>query len=161
MPPSNYASFEMTSDNTTSRLTTNTIHRQYSSTPYWSLSSPFSKNPAENTSTPTTAAARKKKKFIPRKAAVTLTERARTFFKALLENSPDKAGVILNYNQASSGQPRMVFSFGFVTKDQLTPDDEGYVFYIFLHDTVYWNFVSSRDFSECETQHHVSKSLYF
>jgi hypothetical protein len=75
----------------------------------------------------TKPSSRKRRKFVPRKAAVELTEQARTFFKALLENNPQKDGIILNYQQASSGQPRMVFSFGFVSKDQLTDDDEGYV----------------------------------
>jgi hypothetical protein len=70
---------------------------------------------------------RRKRKFVPRKAAVELTEQARTFFKALLDNNPQRDGIILNYQQASSGQPRMVFSFGFVNKDQLTDEDEGYV----------------------------------
>jgi len=35
------------------------------------------------------------------------------------------AGVMLNYGQASSGQPRMVFSFDFVSKDQIAENDEG------------------------------------
>lgn len=35
------------------------------------------------------------------------------------------AGVMLNYNQSTSGQPRMVFSFDFVTQDQIHEDDEG------------------------------------
>ena len=55
-----------------------------------------------------------------------LTDKARTFFKALLANNPQRDGIILNYQQASSGQPRMVFSFRFVTKDELTEEDEGY-----------------------------------
>lgn len=67
----------------------------------------------------------RKRQFIPRKAAVKLTEKARTFFKALLENNPQKDGIILNYQQASSGQPRMVFSFGFVSRDQMSVEDEG------------------------------------
>ena len=71
--------------------------------------------------------ARKRRKFIPRKAAVELTDKARTFFRALLANNPQRDGIMLNYQQASSGQPRMVFSFGFVTKDELTEEDEGYV----------------------------------
>ena len=55
-----------------------------------------------------------------------MTDKARTFFKALLANNPQRDGIILNYQQASSGQPRMVFSFRFVTKDELTEEDEGY-----------------------------------
>lgn len=66
--------------------------------------------------------------FVPRKAPVALTETARTFFKALLETKQeddDVAGILLNYQQSSSGEPRMVFSFDFVKKSELGPDDEG------------------------------------
>jgi len=90
----------------------------------------FAKVPtARNFSSPTFTkpGARKRRKFIPRKAAVELTDKARTFFRALLANNPQSDGIMLNYQQASSGQPRMVFSFGFVTKDELTEEDEGYV----------------------------------
>ena len=68
---------------------------------------------------------KKKSKFIPRKSAVQLTEKARTFFKALLESNPEKAGVILNYDQSSTGEPRMVFSFDFVNKEGISGLDEG------------------------------------
>lgn len=78
-----------------------------------------------STSGPPARTTRKRRKFIPRKAAVELTDRARTFFKALLEKSPQKDGIVLNYQQASSGQPRMVFTFGFVSKEELTEEDEG------------------------------------
>lgn len=54
-----------------------------------------------------------------------LTEKARTFFKALLESNPEKAGVILNYDQSSTGEPRMVFSFDFVNKEGISGLDEG------------------------------------
>jgi len=67
----------------------------------------------------------RKKKFVPRKAAVELTERARTLFQKLLENHPSKDGILLNYNQSSTGEPRMVFSFSFVNKDELNEQDEG------------------------------------
>ena len=67
----------------------------------------------------------KKSNFTPRKAAVKLTEQARTFFKALLENNPEKAGILLNYQQSSSGEPRMAFSFDFVTAENLNSMDEG------------------------------------
>lgn len=66
----------------------------------------------------------RKKKFIPRKAAVELTETSRTLFKKLLENT-SKDGILLNYNQSSTGEPRMVFSFSFVNKDELHEQDEG------------------------------------
>jgi hypothetical protein len=71
--------------------------------------------------------AKKKKTFIPKKAAVKMTEQARAFFVALLEKNPDKTGIMINFDQASSGQPRMVYSFDFVTKEELSPQDEGYV----------------------------------
>jgi hypothetical protein len=66
--------------------------------------------------------------FVPRKAPVALTETARSFFKALLDTKQedeDVAGILLNYQQSSSGEPRMVFSFDFVKKSELGPDDEG------------------------------------
>jgi hypothetical protein len=64
-------------------------------------------------------------KFIPRKAAVQLSERARVLFQKLLTSKPGKDGILLNYHQSSSGEPRMVFSFQFVTKDELVEEDEG------------------------------------
>uniref|UniRef100_A0A7S1GL56 Uncharacterized protein n=1 Tax=Cyclophora tenuis TaxID=216820 RepID=A0A7S1GL56_CYCTE len=65
--------------------------------------------------------------FVPRKAPVALTEKARTFFRSLLKTNkkPSVAGIILNYHQSSTGEPRMVFSFDFVESTQLSPDDEG------------------------------------
>ena len=99
----------------------------------WSLSKGYPSPPSSfqrqfsSSPTFTKASPRRKRQFIPRKAAVELSDRARTFFKDLLKSNPEKYGVILNYQQASSGQPRMVFSFGFVTKDQTSPEDEGYV----------------------------------
>jgi hypothetical protein len=69
---------------------------------------------------------KKKKVFIPRKAAVTLTEKARKFFRLLLENSPDETiGIMLHFDQSKTGEPRMVFSFDFVTLEGIGPDDEG------------------------------------
>ena len=67
----------------------------------------------------------KRKKFVPRKAAVELTEKARMLFKKLLENHPSRDGILLNYNQSSTGEPRMVFSFSFVNQDDLDEQDEG------------------------------------
>jgi hypothetical protein len=68
-----------------------------------------------------------KHKFVPRKAAVAMTPEARNFFRALLDNSsnPDVMGILLNYHQSSSGEPRMVFSFDFCKAEQLSPMDEG------------------------------------
>jgi len=47
--------------------------------------------------------------------------------RRLLEDNPEKAGIMLHYKQASSGQPRMVFSFGFVTDGEMESEDEGCV----------------------------------
>jgi hypothetical protein len=77
--------------------------------------------------TPTTTKKKRKKKvFIPRKAAVSMNEKTRKFFKLLLENAPRKdiIGLMLHYDQSKTGEPRMVFSFGFVTAEELGPDDE-------------------------------------
>jgi hypothetical protein len=69
--------------------------------------------------------AKKKHNFIPRKAPIELTETSRLFFKQLLESRKDAAGILLNYHQSSTGEPRMVFSFDFVKPGELGPDDEG------------------------------------
>lgn len=76
----------------------------------------------------TTKATGKKREFVPRKAAVKLTDKARKFFKLLLDDPPrkDVVGIMLNYGQPKSGEPRMVFSFDFVTADEIDGDqDEG------------------------------------
>lgn len=59
--------------------------------------------------------------FIPRKAAVKLTETSRKFFKNILGNPPrpDVVGLMLKYDQSSTGEPRMVFSFDFVNQEDL------------------------------------------
>lgn len=69
-----------------------------------------------------------RKSFVPRKAAVKLTEKARKFFKLLLENKPrdNVVGLMLKYHQSTSGMMRMVFSFDFVTESDIDPNtDEG------------------------------------
>lgn len=79
-------------------------------------SSPFAKT--KNTSaTPTTAAHAKLRKFVPRKAAVQLTESARTFFQTLLQNPPrpEIIGILLSYQQAEE-QVKMMYHFQFITK---------------------------------------------
>lgn len=75
---------------------------------------------------------KKERAFVPRKAAVKLTEQARKFFKALLESQSSSSssadniiGIQLNYQQSNTGEPRMVFSFRFVTAADLGPLDEG------------------------------------
>lgn len=84
-----------------------------------------SSNASPKTHTPS-AAKKKLRKFVPRKAAVELTDKSRGFFRRLLENPPrpEIVGVLLNYDQSSSGEPRMVFSFQFVTQDDVG-DAEG------------------------------------
>lgn len=88
-------------------------------TPESPLSSPFANMNAKGTKK------KKKNRFIPRKAAVELTVKARTLFQKLLQNHPSRDGVLLNYNQSSTGEPRMVFSFSFVSKDEIDPQYEG------------------------------------
>jgi hypothetical protein len=103
-------------------------------------SSPFATN--STTTTKTNPHQRKKRsKFIPRKAAVQLSERSRSLFQKLLASQPDKDGILLNYHQSSTGEPRMVYTFQFITKDELVEEDEGYVFwsvitlgYLMTHD---------------------------
>jgi hypothetical protein len=86
------------------------------------FNSPFGTN--ANASVPTKSS--RARSFVPQKAAVQLTERARTFFKGLLNEPPrpDVIGIRLNYDQSSTGEPRMVFSFEFVTAQDLGPNDE-------------------------------------
>jgi hypothetical protein len=90
------------------------------------LSSLSSSSPFGNT-TKNNSKRRKKKRIIPRKAAVELTEKARIIFQKLLDNQPTKEGILLNYTQSATGEPRMVFSFSFVSKEELDDQDEGYV----------------------------------
>jgi hypothetical protein len=105
-------------------------------TPYQSLvtstskrggkSSPFDSRTVESTGPSQQRRTRGRKSFIPIKAAVEMTDRARTFFTRLLANPP-RAGIVgirLNYEQSRTGEPRMVFSFEFVTQEDLLPDDE-------------------------------------
>ena len=65
-------------------------------------------------------------KVVPLKPAVDVAPKARQFFIQLLRDPPrpEICGVRLSYKQASSGEPRMVFSFEFVTPDQLDKFDE-------------------------------------
>jgi len=90
-------------------------------------SSPFDKNPNADKAVPSNKRLRKKREFIPRKAAVQLTDQARNYFKVLLENPPRPQiiGVMLSYHQSKTGEPRMVFAFDFVTEHDIGPDDEG------------------------------------
>ena len=65
-------------------------------------------------------------RFVPLKPAVDVAPKARKFFIQLLKQPPRPSicGIRLNYKQAASGEPRMVFSFEFVTREQLTDVDE-------------------------------------
>lgn len=92
----------------------------------------FSTSPGEKKMSPFASASspsdrKVKHKFVPRKAAVAMTPKARNYFRALLDHSssPDIVGVLLNYHQSSSGEPRMVFSFDFCKAEHLSPMDEG------------------------------------
>jgi hypothetical protein len=55
-----------------------------------------------------------------------MTDRARDFFAQLLASPPrdNIVGIRLNYEQSRTGEPRMVFSFEFVAREDLHPDDE-------------------------------------
>lgn len=103
--------------------------RSFSSSPSpTDLKSPFaSYSPSSSSSQ--RRRPRRKLKFVPQKAAVALTPKARNFFRALLENTSDDqvVGIMLNYHQSSTGEPRMVFSFDFCKANQLTEMDEGCV----------------------------------
>eukprot|EP00549_Striatella_unipunctata_P012016 CAMPEP_0118688362 /NCGR_PEP_ID=MMETSP0800-20121206/8877_1 /TAXON_ID=210618 ORGANISM="Striatella unipunctata, Strain CCMP2910" /NCGR_SAMPLE_ID=MMETSP0800 /ASSEMBLY_ACC=CAM_ASM_000638 /LENGTH=226 /DNA_ID=CAMNT_0006585611 /DNA_START=13 /DNA_END=693 /DNA_ORIENTATION=+ len=65
--------------------------------------------------------------FVPRKAPIEITENARNILTALLglTKKNDVVGIMLGYDQSSTGEPRMVFSLNFVTEAELTQDDEG------------------------------------
>jgi hypothetical protein len=92
-----------------------------------SSSSPFDPS-RQQQQTPSASRKKKLHEFVPRKAAVQLTERARLFFRSLLQNPPREniVGIMLNYHQSQSGEPRMVFSFAFVTEQEVDPSlDEG------------------------------------
>ena len=113
------------------------IRYSYNSFPYFSFHTtalhPSAKSPFDTASSPEQqqrGSGRKQKKatkFVPRKAAVKLTEKSRKFFRQLLANPPrpDIIGIQLLYQQSSTGEPRMVFSFRFVTAKDLGPMDEG------------------------------------
>lgn len=69
-----------------------------------------------------------RKKYIPRKAAVKLTDNARDMFTKLLNDPPrpEIIGIMLNYDQSKSGEPRMVYNFQFVTNNDINYElDEG------------------------------------
>ena len=91
-----------------------------------------------------TGSKKKERSFIPRKAPVKLTSQARKFFKLLIEQKlkqeeqlkvdNDNAdndsslsscvGIMLKYQQSLSGEPRMVYTFDYVTQDQISNQDE-------------------------------------
>ena len=62
---------------------------------------------------------------VPRKAAVQMTEEARTFLKSLLGHAKEEIiGIILKY-EMSSGKFRMVFKFDFIKAGDIGENDEG------------------------------------
>lgn len=66
------------------------------------------------------------KRFIPRKAAVALTQNTRSLFKKLLQNrSQEGGGIILKLQHSTSGQPRLVFTLGFIEQNDVSETDEG------------------------------------
>jgi hypothetical protein len=114
-------------------LDTNHVFNNYSQLLYYSTptqplnnpSSPFSGGSNTSSSSNTTNKKRKRRKFVPRKSAVQLTDTARDLFIKLLQRKPDKHGIVLDYHQSSTGEPRMVFSFRFVQKkEELSENDE-------------------------------------
>jgi hypothetical protein len=66
--------------------------------------------------------------FVPQKAPVKMTPKARKFFKGLLahnmESNKETIGIMLRYRQSQTGEPRMVFTFDFVTQNQISDKDE-------------------------------------
>jgi hypothetical protein len=76
--------------------------------------------------TPNLRVRKKRHTFIPRVAAVQLTETARTLFQQLLQNPirSDIIGILLRYEQSQSGEPRMVYSFTFVTNNDIDLDQD-------------------------------------
>ena len=99
-----------------------------------------SSSQSKNSSNSNIGGRKKRPSFgIPKKAPVNLTPKARQFFKALLQNkiqnnndsiNNDKndaeeiVGILLQYQQSKTGEPRMVFTFDFVTQSQLGKKDE-------------------------------------
>jgi len=71
--------------------------------------------------------ARKPRVFVPPKAAVKLTPKARAYCRDLLDaaHNPEITGIMLRFQQSRSGEPRMVFAFEFVKVGGLGKDDEG------------------------------------
>lgn len=75
---------------------------------------------------PTKRKVKLRKSFVPRKAAISLTPKCRKLFRNLLSvANSDVAGVMVRFRQASNGQPRMCFTFDFVTSSEIGPNDEG------------------------------------
>jgi len=70
---------------------------------------------------------RKPRVFVPPKAAVKLTPKARQYCLDLLDvvHNPEITGIMLRFQQSRSGEPRMVFMFEFVKVGKLGKDDEG------------------------------------
>ena len=67
-----------------------------------------------------------RRSLVSRKDPVEITDLGRNFFITVLKTTsrPDIAGVMLRYQQHSSGDPRMVFSFDLVTSEDIHKLDE-------------------------------------
>ena len=103
------------------------IQRQYASSALVATLEDETKSNLDDNKTPKSRQTRKRRRdFVPRKAAVQLTEQARQAFQQLLQDPPrpDIIGIQLLYQQSSTGQPRMVFSFRFVTAADVSSKDE-------------------------------------
>ena len=68
----------------------------------------------------------KRRGLVARKEPINVTDKGRKFFLTALESTSrsDVVGIILRYQQHSSGDPRMVFSFDFVSENELHKLDE-------------------------------------
>jgi hypothetical protein len=84
---------------------------------------------------------------------VTLTAAARTFFQKLLSSDSLRDGIVgimLDHHQSTSGEPRMVYSFRFVTNDDVDPS---------LDEAVpLWE--NEKDDDDDVAKHKQNKSLY-
>lgn len=55
-----------------------------------------------------------------------MTPESRLAFKSLLAGAPEEVtGIMLRYGQSLTGEPRMVFSFGYVRVNEVGEEDEG------------------------------------
>ena len=119
--------------NRTHEWTSKTYYFTTFSVPFWKRNRIIQQNSLFTSSATeaTSSSNLKKRKIIAQKAPVKLTPKARKFFKGLLEvqtqkNNKDNEiiGIMLKYQQSKSGEPRMVYTFDFVTQKDLSNRDE-------------------------------------